>query len=72
MPGEPDPPGGELEPQYHEFEGRCWPALANRSPRFESLRMTGAWAGFYDYNAFDCNAVLGPHPGIANFFFANT
>ncbi|MEC9346243.1 MAG: FAD-binding oxidoreductase [Pseudomonadota bacterium] len=70
LPGEPDPDGGLLEPDYSQFEERCWPALANRAAGFETLRMTGAWAGYYDYNSFDQNAVLGPHAGIANLYFA--
>lgn len=71
LPGEPDPDGGDLEPDYAQLEDRCWPALANRSAAFEALRMAGAWGGFYDYNSFDQNAVLGPHAEVTNFHFAN-
>ena len=32
--------------------------------------MTSAWAGYYDYNTFDQNAILGIHPLAQNMFFA--
>ena len=35
------------------------------------LQVKGSWAGYYDYNTFDQNLVIGNHPVIANFFFAN-
>mgnify|MGYP003571026246 CR=1 FL=1 len=71
LPGQPDPDGGELEPDYSAFDDLIWPSLAHRAPCFERLRMTGAWAGFYDFNSFDQNAILGPHPEIGNLYFAN-
>lgn len=32
--------------------------------------MSGAWAGFYDYNTFDQNGIVGLHPLVGNLFFA--
>ena len=33
--------------------------------------MGSSWAGHYAVNTLDRNAILGPHPRIANFIFAN-
>lgn len=33
--------------------------------------MQNAWAGLYEYNTLDQNAILGPHPVISNLLFAN-
>lgn len=53
------------------WEDKVWPAIANRVPQFDSLRLMNAWAGHYDYNTLDQNAILGPHSKVQNFMFIN-
>ncbi len=73
--GTPDPDpevsADDFEPAHEEWEDRVWPALAMRSRHFEALRLRRFWAGHYDMNPLDANAIIGPHPEIGNFFFAN-
>ncbi len=61
----------DFELEYDTFETVIWPSLAHRIPAFEAIKLTRAWACHYDYNAFDQNAILGPHPEIAGLLFCN-
>ena len=56
----------------HEiWEGKIWPIIANRVPAFERVKVINSWVGHYAYNTLDQNAVVGPHPEVGNFIFAN-
>lgn len=61
----------DFDPRYEEFEEIIWPALAERSPGFEALKVVKQWAGHYDFNTLDHNLVVGRHPQVTNFIFAN-
>ncbi|KAK2099729.1 FAD-dependent oxidoreductase domain-containing protein 1 [Saguinus oedipus] len=65
---EPDPENLEVDHDF--FQDKVWPQLAQRVPAFETLKVQNAWAGYYDYNTFDQNGVVGPHPLVVNMFFA--
>ena len=56
---------------YSLWENLIWPTIATRIPAFEAVKVTSEWAGQYDYNTLDQNAICGPHPSISNFMFLN-
>jgi FAD-dependent oxidoreductase domain-containing protein 1 len=66
-----DPDDQPLQPDYDAFERELWPALAHRIPAFEEAKLERAWAGYFEMNTFDHNAILGPHPSLANLLFMN-
>ena len=61
----------DFEPRYHEFDDIIWPSLAARSPAFEAIKVVNQWAGHYDFNSLDHNLIVGRHPDVRNFIFAN-
>jgi glycine/D-amino acid oxidase-like deaminating enzyme len=62
---------GPLTPDWDGFERDFWPALSRRIPAFEAARLVRAWAGYYEYNTFDQNGLVGLHPALDNFIFMN-
>lgn len=52
------------------FMETIWPALAERVPSFESLKVESSWSGFYEYNSMDANGVVDWHPDVPNLLVA--
>ncbi|GIY43781.1 FAD-dependent oxidoreductase domain-containing protein 1 [Caerostris extrusa] len=65
-----EPDVSNLEVDYNFFDNSVWPPLCHRIPAFNSIKVSSAWAGYYDYNTFDQNVIFGPHPYYNNVFFA--
>jgi FAD-dependent oxidoreductase domain-containing protein 1 len=57
-----------LEPDYGELDEAQWAVLAHRIPALEAMRIERAWAGYYEMNHFDHNAVIGPLSGFENVY----
>jgi len=66
-----DPDCTDYELEYNLFEDLIWPALAERVPAFEAIKMSSAWAGHYDYNTADQNVIIGKAPQIDNLLIAS-
>src|SRR5690606_9424455 len=61
----------DFEMHYEEFEDHIWPALWHRIPAFDALKVQTCWTGHYEYNMLDHNGIVGFHPEVKNFMFAN-
>ncbi len=55
----------DFEPDHEQFEEIIWPRLYARAPGFDAVKVMRFWVGHYDYNLFDQNAIVGPHPDVA-------
>jgi FAD-dependent oxidoreductase domain-containing protein 1 len=69
-PRERDPPDPDFTVDHALFDDIVWPVLARRVPAFAELKLTSSWAGHYDFNSFDQNGLIGPHPALDNFLCA--
>ncbi len=61
----------DFEMDHDVWEEKLWPVLAHRIPAFEAIKVINSWMGHYAYNTLDHNAIIGPHPEVTNFVFAN-
>ena len=64
-----DPETFDFDVDTSLFEKFVRPALSRRVEGFQDMQLVDSWAGHYEMNTFDQNAILGPHPEIINFIF---
>ena len=57
--------------ERQKFEELLWPELVELIPAFDRLKVTRGWAGLYEVNTFDGNAILGEWPELKGLFLAN-
>ena len=60
----------ELSNDY--FQNTVWPALANRVPALEVIKLERSWRGHYARNSLDFNAILGRWVGEPENLFLAT
>lgn len=63
-------PGYDFNWKRSYFVEELWPILAGRIPNFAEAKVERGWAGLYDFNTADHNAILGKHPGKAGYYIA--
>ena len=64
-----DPEAFDFDVDKNLFEEFVRPALSRRVEGFQDMQLVDSWAGHYELNTFDQNAILGPHPEINKFIF---
>jgi glycine/D-amino acid oxidase-like deaminating enzyme len=69
--GDPAVAFDDFRMDHEIWENKVWPAIATRIPAFERVKLINSWVGHYAYNTLDQNAIVGPHPEVDNFLFAN-
>lgn len=63
-------PGENLAADDERWVRDFYPAMVNRAPELRDVTDVHGWAGLYEMTP-DHNPVLGPHPDLSGFIFAN-
>lgn len=66
-----DPVAFDFRWERERFMDVIWPELAAFVPAFESLKLIRGWAGLYEVNTLDHNAIIGPWPELEGFYLCN-
>lgn len=64
------PGGWDLSIDRSWFEDVVWPALVERIPGAEELRLISTWSGHYDQNRLDGQMILDRWDELDNYYFA--
>lgn len=72
VPDWSESPGWNFDVSPTHFESVVWPALAERIPAMEELRLERSWRGHYARSRLDYSPILGRwEGGLENFVLAN-
>ena len=69
-PPERDPDTRDLEPDLYLLDEVIRSAVARRLRGFEEVDLIETWAGHYELNTFDQNAIIGEHPDVVGLYLA--
>ncbi|HSW10858.1 MAG TPA: FAD-binding oxidoreductase [Bacillota bacterium] len=61
-------PGFDFQTDRNYFLDEVWPVLAERMPLLDRLSLDRLWAGLYEVNHHDHNAIIGAHPDLDGFY----
>lgn len=65
-----DPVGFDFRWDEKRFTEILWPELAEFVPAWDRLKIVRGWAGLYDVNTLDGNAILGEWPELKGCYLA--
>jgi glycine/D-amino acid oxidase-like deaminating enzyme len=67
---EDDPVGFDFRWDEQRFMEILWPELAEFVPAWDRLKLVRGWAGLYDVNTLDHNAIIGESPEVRGLYLA--